>query len=44
VEIVRTKSVSLDAGNIPTYADGEFVGKRPLQIEIAPNAIKIFVA
>ena len=44
VEIVRTKIVRLDAGNIPTYADGEYVGKRPLQIEIAPNAIKIFVA
>jgi diacylglycerol kinase (ATP) len=44
VEIVRTKSVRLDAGNIPTYADGEYVGKRPLQIEIAPNAVKIFVA
>lgn len=44
VEIVRTKIVRLDAGNIPTYADGEYVGKRPLQIEIAPNAVKIFVA
>jgi diacylglycerol kinase (ATP) len=44
VEIVRTKLLSLDAGNIPTYADGEYVGRRPLQIEIVPNAVKIFVA
>ena len=44
VEIVRTRIVTLDAGNIPTYADGEYVGKRPLQIEIAPNAVKMFVA
>lgn len=44
VEIVRTRSLSLDAGDVPTYADGEYVGRRPMQIEIAPNAIKIFVA
>ncbi|MFM5951496.1 MAG: diacylglycerol/lipid kinase family protein, partial [Micrococcales bacterium] len=44
VEIVRTRSLSLDAGDAPAYADGEFVGRKPMQIQIAPNAISIFVA
>ncbi len=43
VEIVRAKSISLDAGQIPTFADGEYVGNKPMQIDVAPAAIKVFV-
>jgi diacylglycerol kinase (ATP) len=44
VEILRTRSMTLDSGDLPTYADGEFIGNRPLEIKIAPNAVQIFVA
>ena len=43
VEIVRAKSISLDAGQIPTFADGEYVGNKPMKIDVAPGAIKVFV-
>lgn len=43
VEIVRAKSIYLDAGNIPTFADGEYVGNKPMNIEVAPAAISVFV-
>ncbi len=44
VEILRTKSLSLDAGSIPTFADGEYVGNKPMEISIAPRAVSVFVA
>lgn len=44
VEILRTKSLSLDAGKIPTFADGEYVGNKPMEISIAPRAVSVFVA
>ena len=43
VEIVRAKEVSLNAGNIPTFADGEYVGNKPIQIKVAPRALNVFV-
>ena len=43
VEIVRAKSIYLDAGQIPTFADGEYVGNKPMQIDVVPSAIKVFV-
>ncbi len=43
VEIVRAKSIFLDAGKIPTFADGEYVGNKPMQIDVVPSAIKVFV-
>ncbi|MFM5904021.1 MAG: diacylglycerol/lipid kinase family protein [Microbacteriaceae bacterium] len=44
VEILRTKKLSLDAGNIPTFADGEYVGNKPMEISVAPRAVSVFVA
>jgi diacylglycerol kinase family enzyme len=44
VEIVRAKEVSLNAGNIPTFADGEYVGNKPMKIKVAPLSLNVFVA
>jgi diacylglycerol kinase (ATP) len=44
VEIVPATSVYLDAGNVPTFADGEYVGNRPMEIKVAPRALEVFVA
>ena len=44
VEIVRAKEVSIDAGDTPTYADGEYIGRKPMKVKIAPLCLNIFVA
>jgi diacylglycerol kinase (ATP) len=44
VEIVAATSVYLDAGTVPSFADGEYVGNKPVEIKIAPRALEVFVA
>ena len=41
VEFVPAQQVSLDAGNLPAYSDGEFVGLSPVQVRIARGALKV---
>ena len=43
VEIVRAKAVALNAGNVPTFADGEYVGNKPMTIKVAPLTLNVFV-
>lgn len=43
VEIVRAKNIHLDAGPIPTFADGEYVGNKPMKISVAPRILNAFV-
>ncbi|MEY4348989.1 MAG: hypothetical protein RL719_286 [Actinomycetota bacterium] len=43
VEIVRAKNLSINAGNVPTFADGEYVGNKPVTIKIAPQTLNVFV-
>ncbi len=42
VEIIRAKSVRLEAANMPAYSDGEWVGHAPITVTIAPLALKVF--
>lgn len=42
VEIVRAKSVTLDSGDLPAYADGEAVGTSPLTASVVPGALQVF--
>ena len=43
VEIVRAKTIALDSGTVPNFADGEFVGTGSMQVNIAPKAVTVFV-
>jgi diacylglycerol kinase (ATP) len=43
VEIVRAKEVLIDAGDTPTYADGEYIGRKPMTVKIAPQSLNVFV-
>jgi diacylglycerol kinase (ATP) len=44
VEIVRAKEVLIDAGDTPTYADGEYIGRKPMTVKIAPQTLNVFVS
>jgi len=44
VEIVRAKEVVIDAGDTPTYADGEYIGRKPMTVRIAPQTLNVFVS
>lgn len=44
VEIVRAKNLSINAGNVPTFADGEYVGSKPVNIKVAPQTLNVFVS
>jgi diacylglycerol kinase (ATP) len=44
VEIVRAKQLSINAGNVPTFADGEYVGSKPVTIKVAPQTLNVFVS
>jgi diacylglycerol kinase (ATP) len=44
VEIVRAKHLSINAGNVPTFADGEYVGSKPVTIKVAPQTLNVFVS
>lgn len=41
VEIVRVKSVELDSGKTPAFADGEPAGHSPLKISVVPAGLQI---
>ncbi|MFM7030817.1 MAG: diacylglycerol/lipid kinase family protein [Micrococcales bacterium] len=41
VEFVSATEISLDAGDMPAYADGEFVGISPIQTAVAPAALRV---
>ena len=42
VEIVRAKHVKIDSGQMPAYADGEAVGRGPLEAQLVAGAIWVF--
>lgn len=41
VEIVPVTSVTIDAGNTPVFADGEAVGRSPLEVTVVPNGLEV---
>ena len=41
VEIVPVSSVTIDAGNTPVFADGEPVGRSPLEVSIVPDGLEV---
>ncbi|WP_111718800.1 diacylglycerol kinase family protein [Homoserinimonas sp. OAct 916] len=41
VQIVRARSVRIEADEVVTYADGERVGALPLRVEIRPRALLV---
>lgn len=43
VHIERCTSATLDADNIVAYADGERVWSLPVQVEVVPEAVRIFL-
>jgi diacylglycerol kinase (ATP) len=44
VEFVSGERFTLDSGNLPAYADGEFVGNSPIDVWIAPKALRVLAA
>ncbi|MDE2386860.1 MAG: sphingosine kinase [Actinomycetales bacterium] len=42
VEFVRAKHVKINSGQMPAYADGEAVGRGPLQCELVAGALQVF--
>ena len=42
VEFVRAKHVKINSGQMPAYADGEAVGRGPLQAELVAGALQVF--
>lgn len=42
VRIVRTRRVTVSAGSIVAYADGERVAALPLEVEVVPGALRVF--
>ncbi|MGL5928572.1 MAG: diacylglycerol kinase family protein, partial [Dermatophilaceae bacterium] len=43
VEIVRARSVRLQADGVVAYADGERLGPLPLTVEVVPGALEVLV-
>lgn len=41
VEIVKASKISIAAGEMPIYSDGEYVGKAPFEAEVVPGALKV---
>lgn len=41
VEFVSAQEVTLDSGNRPVFADGEYVGDTPVTVAIAPGALLV---
>lgn len=41
VEFVEASHVVLDAGDMPAYADGEYVGQSPIDVSIAPASMLV---
>ncbi|MFF2369646.1 diacylglycerol/lipid kinase family protein [Agromyces sp. NPDC058110] len=42
VEFVSAQRVTLEADDVPAYADGERVGALPIEIEVVPGALRVF--
>lgn len=42
VEFVRAKHVKINSGQMPAYADGEAVGRGPLQAQLVAGALQVF--
>jgi diacylglycerol kinase (ATP) len=43
VEFVQARRVSLQADDVVAYADGERVGPLPIDVEVVPGALRVFV-
>lgn len=43
VEFVQARRVSIEASDVVVYADGERVGALPIEVQIVPNALRVFV-
>lgn len=43
VEFVTAREVRIEADDIVAYADGERIGPLPIEVEIAPGALSVFV-
>ena len=44
VEVIRASKISISAGEMPIYSDGEYVGQAPFEAEIVPGALKVIAA
>lgn len=42
VEMLRVKRIRIDTEGLAAYADGERVGPLPVDIEVVPNALRVF--
>lgn len=42
VELIRAKHVKIDSGQMPAYADGESVGRGPLEVQLVAGALRVF--
>lgn len=42
VEMLRVKRIRIDTEGVAAYADGERVGPLPVDIEVVPNALRVF--
>ena len=43
VEFVRARRVVIEAEDIVAYADGERIGALPIEVEVVPGAVSVFV-
>lgn len=41
VELVKVSKISIEAGEMPIYADGEYVGQAPFEAEVIKGALKV---
>lgn len=41
VEIIKVSKISIDAGAMPIYSDGEYVGQAPFEAEVVPGALRV---
>ncbi|HVU91829.1 MAG TPA: diacylglycerol kinase [Jatrophihabitans sp.] len=44
VEVVRTRSLRIEADGITAYADGEYLGPLPVDVRVRPRAATVLVA
>lgn len=42
VEFVRARRVRIEADDVVAYADGERIGALPVEVEVAPGALRVF--
>ncbi len=43
VEFVRARSVGVEASDVVAYADGERIGPLPVDVEVVPGAVAVYV-